>query len=351
MIFNRLLDSLVHPPESGRHLRSTVLTLLILIVGAADYLSGVSISVAIFYLIPIVLATAWHGQGAGSALVLVTTAIRLISDGITLSPESIPLHTFWNAGAGLVLFLFVVWLVDSLVTLHRHLEAKVAARTAELEVSIAEKRRLELEVLEAATRERNAFGRELHDGLGQHLVATALASQVLQRSLGEGPAAGAAGRIVGYMEEAIARTRNLARGLLLARIEPEDLARELDELAAGASGSGLQCRLAHGGQAVTATPMQCAQLFRIAQEALANAMRHAGARSVNITLASDEHALCLTVEDDGRGFPTEAGESGVGLRSMRYRAGLAGASLSIVSGEGTGTQVICRLPVASAPPI
>lgn len=338
------LDTLVRPPDSGRMLRPIVLTLLIVIVGTIDYVSGIAISVAVFYLVPILLATAWHGRRIGAALVPLTTGIRLVTDGITLYPQPIPLYTYWNASAGLVLFLFVVWLVDALVALHRQLEAKVAARTAELEQSIAERRRLELEVLETANRERNSFGRELHDGLGQHLVATALASQVLARNLGATREATAAGRIVSYIEEAIARTRSLARGLLLARIDPENLAQELDELASGASAGGVQCRLVHGGQSIGATPMQCAQLFRIAQEAVGNALRHAGARTVNITLASDEHALCLAVEDDGRGFPSGIDESGVGLRSMRYRAGLVGASLSILSEDGRGTRVICRLP-------
>lgn len=342
---HRFLDSLVRPPDAGRRaLRSLLLGLLIMLVGAVDYLTGIALSVAVFYLVPILLGTAWYGLRVGAPLVVFTTAISLVSDGITLNPAPIPLYTFWNASLRVALFLFVVWLVDSLITLHRQLEVKVAARTAELEQSIAERRRLELEVLETANRERNTFGRELHDGLGQHLVATALASQVLARNLGATREATAAGRIVSYIEEAIARTRSLARGLLLARIEPENLAQELDELASGASAGDVQCRLVHGGQSIGATPMQCAQLFRIAQEAVGNALRHAGARTVNITLASDEHALCLAIEDDGRGFQSDADESGVGLRSMRYRASLVGASLSILSEDGAGTRVICRLP-------
>jgi signal transduction histidine kinase len=345
----RLLDSLLRPSTAGELLRPLVLILLIAAVGLTDYLTGINISVGIFYLVPILLATAWYGRRAGAGIVLLTTALRFIADKLWAEPASLPLFVYWNTTASVITFLFVVGMMDALSKLHRQLEAKVAARTAELEASITERRRLELEVLETANRERNAFGRELHDGLGQHLVATALAAQVLAHKLGPQAEAGAAARIVAYIEEAIARTRNLARGLLLARIEPENLVPELDELAAGASAGGVQCRLVHGGQAIGASPTQCAQLFRIAQEAVANALRHAGATTVNITLASDDQTLCLEVEDDGRGFVSGHDDDGVGLRSMRYRAGLVGGSLSIFSGDGTGTRVICRLPRQPVP--
>jgi signal transduction histidine kinase len=349
MTSRRFLDSLVRPPrESGGRFRPLVLVLIVAGVGVTDYATGIYVSVGILYLLPILLATAWYGRRTGAAMVLLTTVLRFAADNLSANPQALPLFAYWNTTASIITFLFVVWLMDALITLHRQLEAKVAARTAELESAMAEQRRLELEVLETATRERNAFGRELHDGLGQHLVATALAAQVLARQLGQAPAAAAAGRIVAYMEEAIARTRRLARGLLLAQIEPTNLAQELDELAAGASAGGVQCRLVHGGTAVGASPMQCAQLFRIAQEAVANALRHAGAKHVNITLASDEQALCLAVEDDGRGFAAGEDDDGVGLRSMRYRAGLVGATLSILSQDGAGTRVVCRLPQPAA---
>src|SRR5438270_517354 len=84
--------------------------------------------------------------------------------------------------------------------------------------------------LDVSMRERSAFGRELHDELGQHLVATALAAQVLAQKLNDAPAAADARAIVRWIEEAIAKTRNLARGLLLAQIEPDRLLQELEEL-------------------------------------------------------------------------------------------------------------------------
>jgi signal transduction histidine kinase len=344
MPFRRLLNSLLRSSPKGGPLRPLALAVFIGLVGLTDYRTGISLSVGIFYLVPIVLATTWYGRKAGLMMVLLTTVLRFIADGLSAGPASLPLFVYWNNTASVATFLFVVWMTDALTQLHRQLEAKVASRTAELETSIMERRRLELEVLDTANRERNAFGRELHDGLGQHLVATALAAQVLAHKLGPHAEAGAVGRIVSYIEEAISRTRSLARGLLLARIEPENLVPELDELAAGASAGGIQCRLVPGSQAIGATPTQCAQLFRIAQEAVANALRHAGATTVSITLASDDQSLRLEVQDDGRGFGAGEEEDGIGLRSMRYRAGLVGGSLAIQSGEGAGTRVICRLP-------
>jgi signal transduction histidine kinase len=95
---------------------------------------------------------------------------------------------------------------------------------------------------------------------------------------------------------------------------------------------------------VAANGAECAQIFRIAQEAIGNALRHASPRAIDVTLASDDQALCLIVEDDGRGFVRTNGETGgYGLRIMEHRAKLIGASLSIISSQGDGTKVICRL--------
>lgn len=91
------------------------------------------------------------------------------------------------------------------------------------------------------------IGRELHDELGQHLVATAMAAQVLAQKLNQPGAITDARRIVRLIEEAIAKARKLARGLILASIEPDRFAQELEELALGASQRGVPCRVIHRG--------------------------------------------------------------------------------------------------------
>jgi signal transduction histidine kinase len=343
-IAEMLLATFIRPPIKGRAAWALLSTVVVLI-GVWDSFSGIAASFSIFYLVPVALATGWLGARAGVALALAVTLIPLIGDSLGHFPHPLPVHTIWNVATALPIFLFVVWLLHSLIALHRKLEGKVAAQSDKLRESAADRARLELEILDVSERERSAFGRELHDELGQHFVATALAAQTLAEKLGEREGVADAKAIVGWIEEGIAKTRKLARGLLLARIEPARLAQELEELAIGASRGAVQCRMLQQGRPVVADASQCAQLFRIAQEAVGNALRHAHARAIRINLAGDDRALCLTVEDDGCGLPAgRAVAGGMGLRIMEHRARIIGASLSLVSRPGEGTRVICRLP-------
>jgi signal transduction histidine kinase len=317
---------------------------MLLAISAADCFAGIQLSLALFYLIPTSLAAGWLGWRAGVLIALLATALRGSGDWYSIWPHPFPGYLSWNISAALLIFLFVVWLIHTLVAAHRQLEGRIAARTSELAESIADRQRLELELLDVTARERAAIGRELHDELGQHLVATALASQVLAQQLGDERGGKEAQAIVGWIEQAIAKSRKLARGLLLARIESDRLASELEELAANASQGGVRCRVVQQGDNLTANAGECAQLFRIAQEAIGNALRHGRAKDIEITLATDDHATCLIVVDDGTGFDRTGQTNGMGLRIMQHRAHIIGASLTVLSGVGEGTKVICRLP-------
>jgi signal transduction histidine kinase len=325
--------------------RAWALCLLLgLAIRVPDYVIGIEVSLSIFYLVPVLLATSWLGPTEGIIISVVTTVVRIVSDVLTVRPYPLPLHTWWNAAGGLLIFCFVVWVFTALLRLHRHLEAEVENRTTELLASIADRDRLQHELLGVGARERSAIGRELHDDLGQHLVATAMAAKVLARRLEPRPAEDAVA-VVGWIEQAIAKSRKIARGLLLSHIEPSRFMEELEELATGSARGTIECRVIHQGSPVRATGEQCAQLFRIAQEALGNALRHARPRRVQITVASDEQALCLVVEDDGGGLPVSptSAATGMGLRIMEHRARFIGASFSVVSTPAEGTKVICRL--------
>lgn len=321
-----------------------VIAVLVLAINLADYLVGVSFSLSLLYLLPVSLSAGWLGSRAGIIVACFSTTVRLAGDVATIYPAAVPAYLWWNVGAALLIFLFVVWLVDTLVSAYHALEGRIAARTGELAAAIADRRRLELEILDVTARERAAIGRELHDELGQHLVATALAAQVLAQQLGQERGGREAQSIVQWIEQAIAKTRKLARGLLIARIERDRFASELEELATNASQGGVQCRVQQQGDVVHATPAECAQLFRIAQEAIGNALRHGRAKTVDITIASDAQASCLLITDDGVGFRPTASTDGMGLRIMEHRAQIIGASLAVLSAPGQGTKVVCRLP-------
>jgi len=339
------LATFIRSPVKGRAATWGMLWAVVLLIGILDSFSGLVASLSIFYLLPVALATGWLGVKSGVAVSFAVTLIPLIGDSLTHTSRFLPGHTVWNVLTALPIFLFVVWLLHSLLALHRRLEGKVSAQSRELRESAADRARLELEVLDISERERSAFGRELHDELGQHFVATALAAQTLAEKLGAREGAKEAMAIVAWIEEGIAKTRKLSRGLLLARIMPDRFAQELEELAISANRGAVQCRMLQKGRPVEADASQCAQLFRIAQEAVGNALRHARARAIHIHLACDDAALCLTVVDDGCGLAdARAVVGGMGLRIMEHRARIIGASLAVVSRPGEGTSVICRLP-------
>lgn len=334
-------------PEHRTRAWATILSLT-LAISVADYLLGIELSLSILYLVPISLAAGWLGMREGFIAAIVSTVVRLGGDIVTVYPHAMPAFIWWNVGGAFAIFVFVTWLVSMLVDARHALEGRIAARTSELADSIAERRRLEIELLDVTARERAAIGRELHDELGQHLVATALAAKVLAQQLGAGTGGKEAQNIVQWIEEGIAKTRKLARGLLVARIEPDRLLGELEELAASANQGGVRCHAAQQGGSLHVTSAQCAQLFRIAQEAIGNALRHARPTEIEINLAIDEQATCLIVTDDGVGFQPNKAAPGMGLRIMQYRAQIIGASLTVLSAPGEGTRVICRLPVASS---
>lgn len=324
---------------------------LVLAIGIVDYLSGIRISLAVFYLVPIALAVAWLGRAQAIAVALVSVVVRLTGDSLSVWPQVLPFSTWWNALSAALVFVFIVWIFSNLLTLYRQLELRVIERTAALRDAAQAQRQLEQELLAIGARERNAIGQELHDDICQHLVGTALAAKVLAQHLADqdAPAAADAQAIVGWLEEGANKSRRLARGLLLSSIDPELLPDKLAELADEGSRSGVSCRFRQDGDILVADAATAAQLFRIAQEALRNALRHAAPRNIDISLQGDAHAICLMVEDDGRGLPPPAERgSGMGLRIMSSRAQYIGGALSLVPVAGQGTRVICHLPRGAA---
>lgn len=344
-----LISACLQPAGSSRARAYAMLVGLIVAVGVANHYVSATISLTICYLVPVTLATGWFGWKSGLVLILLTDVSRVVDDVLHFSPQRVPIHTWWAVLASTLIFLFVVALLDALLELQRELEAKVNERTLQLHESVAVRGRLEREILDAGARERSAIGRELHDELGQHLTATALAAQTLVQQLGERPEASKAKAIVRWIEEGTDKARKLARGLLLEEIEPQRLPKELRELALSASRGSVRARFVSRGPTVAVEAADCAHLFRIAQEAVSNALRHADAQSIDISLVSAESELSLVIADDGRGFSGPQREfEGRGLHIMEHRAKLIGATLDWVTAPGEGTKVVCRLPQAAS---
>jgi signal transduction histidine kinase len=322
---------------------------LVAFIGLADFLLGFEVSLLVFYFVPIALAVFVRGWrfGVGVALACVTTWIAGdLAAGAHFASSLVPV---WNAVIALLTYFVFIGLFESQLTLQRHLEMRVRQRTAALAGEIAERERLEKAILEIGERERRSTGRDLHDGLGQHLTGTALTGQLLVEKLQEraAPETGDAKRLVALITAAIAQTRQMAKGLLLADIDQEGLPGALQEFCAGAAVQfRVRCAFLSEGPVSLPEAGVASHLYRIAQESVRNAIRHGQAKQVEVNLRATGDRLILTVRDDGDGLPPPAARGkGLGLRIMTHRAQMIGATFTIETPPTGGTKVVCTLPL------
>lgn len=343
-----ILTRSIAPTSLARPQALALLAGMLLLIGLADYLSGVRISLSVFYFVPILLSAAWFGWQLSVCVAASSVLIRITGDFFAIGSHALPTWIWWNSFSGLLVFCFLVWVFSNLLTVRRELEHRVAERTTQLEKAGEYRRELEHELISVSSRERNSMGQDLHDDVCQHLVATSLAAKVLAQRLAleRNSLSREAQAIVALIEEANAKARQTARGLLLSTIEPEQLAERLGELAEEGTRSGVPCTFRATGTVQVADASVAAQFYRIAQEAMRNAIRHADAKKVTISLVGDGQAICLMVQDDGRGLPESESRSRMGLPIMSHRAAFIGATLSTTAAEGQGTRVICHLPTA-----
>ena len=312
-------------------------------LGYLDYVTGYEQTFLLFYLVAIGLGT-WFGSfWLGLTFSVLSIAAWVLSDIVA----GVPTVGLWNIGMALGSYAVFTSLLSKLRTLLNELDQRVRDRTAELKREMAERERLDQEIAEVADRERRRLGQNLHDSLGQHLTGTALAAQVLREKLAERSATEVkdADKVVQHIEEGIDLTRNLARGFFSPELEADGLDVALYGLAANTTERfQVPCTFngddaIHVGDATTAT-----QLYHIAQEAVMNAVKHAGASKIDIELARNGQKLTLAVSDDGRGFPEKLPEPpGLGLRLMTHGASLIGGKLDITRNRDGGTVVTCKL--------
>ncbi|MBS4099480.1 MAG: PAS domain S-box protein [Sulfuricella sp.] len=209
---------------------------------------------------------------------------------------------------------------------------------------ITEHRELEETILDIGESVRRTVGQELHDGLGQHLTGLGFVAKTLEFKLSEqglGEAADAA-RIVQAVTSAIDQTRTLAKGLFPVELEENGLIPALEMLAANTHIIfGIKCSFQYDNDVLIFAKDDAIHLYRIAQEAISNAIRHGQAENVAIRLMSTNNGIDLSIADDGIGIAPGmlAKVHGMGLRIMEYRAKLIGATLKIMRAPNGGTIV------------
>jgi signal transduction histidine kinase len=317
---------------------------ILIIVALADYLTGYEISCTVFYLLAIGIATWFIGAAFGIFVSLLSASFTSFANILTGETYSNRFAPFWNAAIILSFYLIVVWLLRSLRLIQDSLENRVRERTAILSSELAERKRLEKEILVISEREQRRIGLDIHDSLCQHLTGTALAEQYLLEKLTarRAPEIQDADRVVGLIEEAIVMARSLAAGLSPIETEGEGLLTALGDLAAHFSLQfKVACRFTFHEPILIQDSTVATHLYRIVQEAVHNAIRHGKARNIAIHLTRAGTLVTLTILDDGSGLPGGGPLSqGMGLRNMKYRASMIGGSLTLESGQ-PGVLVSC----------
>lgn len=218
---------------------------------------------------------------------------------------------------------------------------------AQITRDVSELRSLEKELLEISEREQMRIGHDLHDGVGQELTGIALLTQNLRQRLAAQnvPEEAQAARIASLVNRSIEQVRKLARGFSPMELGPRGLETSLRDLAAKVQSSmHRKCAFTCRGSIGIADEAAALHLFRIAQEAVNNSVRHSQARQIRIELDTIDGATTLAVHDDGIGMPeSKRRGKGIGISVMQYRARMIGGSLEIGSSPG-GTSITCTCP-------
>jgi PAS domain S-box-containing protein len=219
-------------------------------------------------------------------------------------------------------------------------------------IDITEREQLERALLNISAREQRRIGQDLHDGLGQHLTGIAFMAKVHEEKLAAQKMSDAAdaAKIVRLVNEAVHKTRELARGLLPVMSDAQGLMSAL-QLWAGEVEDifGVACKFECAAPVLIDDNAIATHLYHIAQEAVTNAMKHGSARNILIRLAANDGCGTLLIVDDGSGIPQERENSqGMGLHIMNYRAAMIGGTLEVRPNGAQGTVVACTFPMSPA---
>ena len=213
------------------------------------------------------------------------------------------------------------------------------------------RRELERHIVEIAKEERRRIGTDLHDGLGQELTGLSMiaASLVVSLSRDSRPEVKIAEMIKAGLQRSLSQVRTLSRGMNPVDIDAEGLMSSLSEMSTQLNElTGVQCTFQCDKPVPLRDNETATQLFRIAQEATTNAIRHAHPQTITISLERDDHRIVLRIKDDGSGIETDdASAAGLGLRTMAYRARMIHGELGVHSVQTGGTEVVCSVHATS----
>ena len=307
-------------------------------IGWIDRLAGWEISLFVIYAIPILIVVRGAGLGTVVIFVLLCTVVWWAVNAAELPYQT---HTGYLL-ATLSRFIYFSVVAISAIATKAHVDAD-RERIAALERA----RMLEGDIVRASESEQRRIGQDLHDGLCQELAAVGCAARSLADDLSESNprAADEAVEIESMLKQAVVHTRDLARGIFPVQMDGGGLAVALGEMAAALRKTGgVDVSFHDSGDVLIDDSEVAMNFYRIAQEAVRNAMRHSGATTITISLDHDGDRVRLTVVDNGRGLSADAeSHPGMGLKTMRRRATAMGADIEFGKSQSGGTLVSCAI--------
>lgn len=307
-----------------------------------DHVTTWELSLFVFYAIPILLTVWWRDSRAGYVMALVCGLLWWASNYHT-HPYETTLGYLWASMSRVIFFCLVCYAAAAVRTRQEADTARINA--------LLERRQLEEDLVAVSEREQQRIGQDLHDGLCQHLASIGLAARFLADDLHSQASSSAedAELIQQSIEQAVAEARGLAHGIFPVHIGGHGFAAAITEMASSTSRlTGVHIVVNEPGDVQISPPEDAMHLYRIAQEAVANAVRHSGAKTIKINLERTADKLVMTIADDGMGFPEKFRKTnGMGMRTMRYRAQMIGAKVALSAPGTCGATLRCEVPLVS----
>ena len=214
---------------------------------------------------------------------------------------------------------------------------------------ISQRRDLEQQAINAVMAERMNTARDLHDGIGSMLTAIHLRTDLLARKITASGSdeAPEVYELSALIKQVLEHVRAIAHGLRAVGDHPEDLAKSLAELVKQSRKAiPLKFGFHHPKPVQVPDPIAANHLFRIAQEAVTNAIKYCEGAKIRVSLSRNSRELVLAVTDDGKGINPENGRCGSGLTIMEYRCNAIGGVFDVSARHPCGTRVTCRVPIA-----
>lgn len=338
--------------------------ILTAIVAFIDFITGNELSFSIFYLIPVIYSSWYLGKRYGILLSVISAAAWLIIDTNGLNVSADHAIYFWNSLVRLGFFITVTFLIDKIKQLQDNQEEIIKLRTAELvkEAEEHEKSRNELILTSTKLRELNSkiesikeeqnsnIAREIHDELGQSLTAINLELQWINKKYsGNEDIANRMQMLGEIVSNTIVKVRKISSDLRPRLLDQLGLFPAIESfLKEFSKRSGINLSYNLPSENVKFESTASIMIYRIIQEALTNISRHSGSNNAEVLISSNADMLTAKIKDFGRGFDRSkiiSGAGTLGIIGMHERANIIKGTLEIISGNGSGTEVILKVPL------